>query len=392
MDDIPGIITLNPTVPEVSSSGLQQALRDALEFCEHSRELTAIVNDPQRHTDSPAVLEELSLHVAPENVRILVACGTHKFDEQTKRDYEASLAGNLNNLRFGEIAWHDCDSPDLHPICHWCGHPWLLNKTPIIAIGSAEPHYFSGFTGPHKTCTIGCASREDIEANHANALSPEARSCQLAGNPIYENVVRMVESLEALTPIAAVSLVQSGSQIVTATGGPVLETLHKTARIAEQCFTHRIDRPADAIIAEVTGPLASSFYQAEKGIKNCEWAVRDGGAIVLQADCRDGIGQDHFVAMLREAATYEQALELIDSRGYRLGDHKAVKLRYLTDPGVRGVRIYVVSEGLSEEDCRTLGMIPATSVADALVAAGVDAAADKVYRVTDAGNTTVRVT
>ncbi len=390
MVDIPSIRMLSPAVPEAASSTPAQALRDALEFCGRGGELTVIVNDPQRHTDSRSVLDELRLHVAPENIRILVACGTHKFDDRTKRDFEAGLTGEPGEQPFGGIAWHDCDSHELHPVCHWCGHPWLLEARPIIAIGSVEPHYFGGFTGPHKTCTIGCASREDIEANHANALSSEARSCQLAGNPIYENVVRMVESLEALTPTAAVSLVQAGSRIIAAAGGPVLETLHKTARVAEQCFARRIDRPADAIIAEVTGPLACSFYQAEKGIKNCEWAVRDGGAIVLLADCPEGIGQDHFVALLREAATYEQAMEIINARGYRLGDHKAVKLRYLTDPAVRGVRVYVVSQGLSKEDCCTLGVIPAASAADALAAAGVNTA-DNVYHVIDAGNMTVRV-
>ncbi len=387
MNSIPGIKVLSPKVPEAASSELAQALRDALEFFGYDGgEITVIINDPQRHTDTPAVLEELLSRTAAENIRILVACGTHKFDAVVKHSFEASLGGPL-----GTIAWHDCDSHELQPICHWCGHPWLVEPRPILAIGSVEPHYFGGFTGPHKTCTIGCAAREDIEANHAHALSAEARSCQLAGNPIYENIVRMVESLESLTPTAAVSIVQAGPQIIAAAGGSVLETLHKTARVAERCFTHRIDRPADAIIAEVTGPLACSFYQAEKGVKNCEWAVRDGGAIVLLADCQDGIGQDHFVALLREAATYEQAIELVNLRGYRLGDHKAVRLRYLTDPAVRNVRVYVVSCGLNRQDCDTLGVIPAASVAEALSAAGMNPASDSVYHVTDAGNTTVRV-
>jgi hypothetical protein len=49
--------------------------------------------------------------------------------------------------------------------------------------------------------------------------------------------------------------------------------------------------------------------------------------------------------------------------------------------------VFVVSEGLSDADAAVLGLRRAPSVAAALDVAGIDPAADRVLRVSDAGNT-----
>jgi hypothetical protein len=81
------------------------------------------------------------------------------------------------------------------------------------------------------------------------------------------------------------------------------------------------------------------------------------------------------------------AVEIVRQRGYRLGDHKAVRLRYLTDPATRGVRVYIVSPGISADDAETLGIRKAVAVDAALREAGVAEQDARVYRIVDAGNT-----
>ena len=101
-------------------------------------------------------------------------------------------------------------------------------------------------------------------------------------------------------------------------------------------------------------PLDRDLYQADKGLKNTEFVIRDGGIILLDASCKSGVvrisslylahthttcpspnarcsartqGISHFVELMREVKTYDEALALVEARGYNLGDHKGVKLR-----------------------------------------------------------------
>jgi hypothetical protein len=348
----------------------------------------ALVNDPQRATASPEVLRRTQEMLDLSRTRVLVATGSHRFDAAQRLALERLFEGT----RTGAWDWHDARRSDLFPIGGsdgWRAHPWLAQAHRVLTIGSVEPHYFAGFSGAHKTATIGCAAYPDIERNHAGAMNPVCRPCRLAGTPVHEGVLAMLARLEADRSVRAVNLFQTGSGILDAAGGTPLEALTALTPAVEAACLRRIGRPADALVVEVTGALSCSFYQAEKGIKNSEAVVRDGGAIVLQAACPQGIGQDAFVQLLREAQTHREAVDLVTRRGYRLGDHKAVRLRYLTDPACRGVRVWVVSPGLSGESAAVLGVHRADTVESALREAGVDPAGSDVYRVEDAGNTCV---
>jgi nickel-dependent lactate racemase len=356
-----------------------------------ARPLLILVNDRQRDTDTRAVLEILRGEFDLAGARMLVAAGTHSFSAQERGRFEKWLAGGRPPAA---TAWHDCRAADLVPLGPpgaWRGHPWLLEAGGVLAVGSVEPHYFAGFTGAHKTATVGCASHADVEANHARATEASCRPCHLDGNPVFSGVCGLLEALERVRTVAAVNLVQTGGQILHASGGSAIQSLREAVPTATETFCRRLPRPADGIIAEVHGALGASFYQADKGIKNNEWAVRDGGCLVLSAPCPAGIGQDHFMSLLREAPDHEQAAATLRRRGYRLGDHKAVRLRYLTDPRCRGIRLFVVSPGLSSTEAAVLGATKAASVEEAVALAGLTPGRDALYRVRDAGNVCVVV-
>jgi nickel-dependent lactate racemase len=382
------ITTLRPCLDlfaPIDERLLEKAVSNALKCLEKPQALTVVVNDPQRQTDSPRVLKVLSHLIDPACIRILVATGTHRYSLQKMRSFELKL---IQGLSIEEIQWHDSRSDKLVPVRPngWRAHPWLVEDRSVLGIGSVEPHYFAGFTGVHKTLTIGCASYEDVESNHANTLLPGCCPGCLTGNPVFEGISQMLEDLAASQPLAGVNLVQAGNAIVAAAGDRPLPVLKALTSTAQDVFIQQIDVPADAIIVEATGPLGQSFYQAEKAIMNNQWAVRNSGVIVLVAPCENGIGQDQFVKLLIQAPTASTAKDIVSRRGYRLGDHKAIGLRMLTDPNCRAIKVFVVSKGLSQDDTDALGMTKAMSVDQALSAAGIDPVRHRIYRILNAGN------
>jgi nickel-dependent lactate racemase len=371
-------------------AALQAAIEQTARALPDGKGVTLLLNDPQRRTRSDVVLGRLAEPLAGRAVRVLVAAGTHRFDTATRRAFEAAVCSHIAPA---DVAWHDCRAPDLvafdgaNP---WRCHHWLTDDDwALLAVGSCEPHYFAGITGAHKTCTIGCAAFGDIQRNHAGALSPESRPVRLAGNPVHEGIAAMVAGLSARRDVRAINLLQVGDDVLSAAAGEPLEALAELADSVRDTYVCTIGRPAEALVLSLEGVLGASFYQADKALKNNEWAVRDGGCLVLVAACGDGIGQDAFMGLLRRRGTYDEALAEVNGRGYRLGDHKGLKLRYLTDR--RGVRVFVVSDGLSEEDAKALGFTKAGSVEQALATAGIDPAGGGVYEVADAANTCVVV-
>ena len=113
----------------------------------------------------------------------------------------------------------------------------------------------------------------------------------------------------------------------------------------------------------------------------------------MLADCPEGVGIDHFMQLLATAPDLASVQAAVATRGYRLGDHKAVKLRALTDSASRNVRVGAVTKGLDADSARLAGITPYASVSRALEALtdDLDRASLRVLVVEDAGNVTVHL-
>jgi len=356
------------TSDALASAGFEQFARGA---ASEGRSLTLLVNDNHRYTDTrsfiEAVLALLDSRLAGERVpplRVLVAAGSHVADDAERRAHESAIFGE-HASRLAEVAWHDARSETgLRTVGNMTLHAWMAEAGFYLACGSMEPHYFAGITGAHKTLTVGVMSMESLRANHEHALSPAARPLRLDGNPVHVGIVDALADLEdSGARLLAVNQVIVGERIVGVTAGHPLEALIQGLQIVRSCFAAELDAEADLVVAEVKPPLDRDFYQADKGIKNTEFAVRAGGVLLLEAKCSHGVGIDHFVELLRAAPTAEEARAIVESRGYRLGDHKAVRLRALTDE--RGVHVGLVGSSVPIDLAGVLGVRMFADRADA---------------------------
>ncbi len=358
--------------------------------------VTLVLNDPDRFTDSrialdtvARILNERSLEL---DFRILFATGSHTYTPEQKRRHEERILPPMF-VEKGESTWHDACDPDAHrPVGDAYLHHWVNGKGPILAVGSIEPHYFAGATGAHKTLTVGLMSYESLCKNHRNALSAEARGLVLEGNPVFDKIAELVTRVASGgRSVFAINEIFAKEKLVGCTAGAPLDSLTQGLPLVRRIFSHSLGRAADLVVARVSPPLDKSLYQADKGIKNVENAVRDGGVILLDAACHEGVGIDRFMKLLEKAADYDKAVDLVRREGYRLGDHKAVRLRGLTDR--RRVRLGIFSAHLSEKDARTAGLALHTDrAAAARWALGcLGAETRTAIVVEDAGNMTLRI-
>jgi Mg-chelatase subunit ChlD len=97
------------------------------------------------------------------------------------------------------------------------------------------------------------------------------------------------------------------------------------------------------------------------------------------------------MGLLRRAADCDAARRITEREGYRLGDHKAVKLRLLTDAAQRGVRVALVTSHVSAADAEVAGMRALDGVEPALawLVANVAGPLERGLIIEDAGFATV---
>jgi nickel-dependent lactate racemase len=193
-----------------------------------------------------------------------------------------------------------------------------------VIISSVEPHYFAGYTGGRKSFLPGIASFKTIEQNHKLALKQEARALALEGNPVHEDMIDALSTVKK--EIFTISTVlDKNHRIYAATAGDIYKSMEAAVSKAEEVFVAKIPEKADIVVSVVKFPSDIDLYQAQKGIDNAKYALKEGAILLLVAKCRMGIGEDSFVKLLSSADSPRDALDKIEKK-FVIGYHKAAKM------------------------------------------------------------------
>jgi hypothetical protein len=361
--------------PGVALAPLRRALRRAARP-------VLLVNDAARV--QPRNLLDLLRELWEEGrTRLLVATGTHKGEPAFYRDRLGGLPAEVHDA--GDEAAHD------ELLTGWALDRRVLEADLVLAFGSVEPHYFAGWTGAHKTATIGVASRATVTRNHEHALLDLAAPCRLDGNPVASDQRVAAELVGVGRRLLCVNQVldADGRTLASAVGTPY-GSLSRVLPAAEARGVVALSGRARLVVADVSGPIGHDLYQADKGLKNWEAALEDGGELWLVAPLPGGVGPDRFLALLRAAPDLQAARARVKADGYRLGDHKAVRWRALE---ARGVKVRVISPGLAPGALDDAGVevLPDLAAACARLRAEGRARGGAALRVLDAGNVVARL-
>jgi nickel-dependent lactate racemase len=294
-------------------------LRPLRESVEPSDTVGIVCNDITRPTPYqtilPVLLDELS-HVPDNAITLLIATGTHR--ASTRSELKAVLGKRIvDRFRIVQNDPHDRDSHALVGTTTSGNDLWIhkeyLRCDRRILTGFIEPHFFVGFSGGGKACMPGLALLETTLRNHTarNMDHPLATWGVTQGNPVWEEI-REAALMTGPSFLLNVALNRE-KQITAVFAGDMDQAHERGCAFVKPRAMAPVETPYDIVITSNSGsPLDLNLYQSVKGMSAAAQIVRKGGAIVVAADCWDGI-PDHgqYKKLLFEATSPASLLERI---------------------------------------------------------------------------------
>ena len=332
-----------------------------------------VVSDATRATASAQILNLLvrrliQIGVSPADLTIIFATGIHRpvtAAEKTEllTPFIAQRVKTIDHAAFDASQMIRLGTTDR-------GTPVEVNRalkefSHVIITGAIGFHYFAGFTGGRKSICPGLASAHTIEATHMLALDFETGGRRagvstglLEGNAVHEECERVAALIAPCFSIN--SVVDERGRAVRIFAGE-WQAAHR-AGCSEYLQSHSVDiaEQREVVIVSCGGsPYDINLIQAHKALDMAAHACRDGGTIVLLAECRDGLGHPTFLKWFEGQDS--RALEVRLRDAYEVNGQTAWSL--LTK--AERYRVCLVSE-LPDEEVRRMRMIPAHSLTNAL--------------------------
>jgi lactate racemase len=299
------------------------------DFLKDARDVLFIVNDPTRPTPTSRVLDIIQNDIAGHKVSFIIATGIHR--KPTPEEYIQMFGERLYAKYKDCIFVHDAKKSEdmVHLGTSKNGTEMKVNRLgveahKIVIITSVEPHYFAGYTGGRKSFLPGIASYETITQNHKLALKREACALKLDGNPVHQDMIDALSTVKKEIFVIN-TVLDKNHKIYAATAGDIYKSFDAAIEKANDVFCAPIPQKADIVISVAKFPADIDLYQAQKGIDNAKYALKDGGILILVAKCRTGIGEDSFVKLLSSASSPQDALDRIEQK-FVVGYHKAAKM------------------------------------------------------------------
>jgi len=348
---------------------IQAPIGDVLiDQAKRARRVSIAISDKTRPVPYHAVLPPLLQRLRQAGVRdssicILVGTGAHgpMSDEEMARMLPVGIFDRY------QVTSHDARDPATlafvgttsrgTPI--WVNRKFLEGEFRVV-VGNVEPHQFAGFSGGAKGVVVGLGGLATIQANHAMMTHPQAELGRSTDNPVWEDIAE-AGSLIGIDLAVNVVLDRRG-RIAKAFAGAVPEAHKAAIQLCERVSRVEIPEPADVVIASPGGyPKDINFYQSQKALGHASRAVKQGGTVILVAECREGLGDSLFEEWMASSRSPHEILARFKREGFKLGAHKA----YLVARDLVRAEVILVSQ-LPACSVRTLMMACAPSLENAL--------------------------
>ena len=278
----------------------------------------------------PPVLETVHAAGIPrERVVVVIGTGMHRAStpDEVQRILGPEIAASY------EVVNHD--ARDKHTLSYltmsgrgvevWLNRRYLEAEVRIVT-GFVEPHLFAGYSGGGKGVVPGVAGAEIVMSNHGADMigHPKATWCVGEGNPIFEEQ-RDVALLSH--PSFCLNVTLNERREITGVFAGELVAAHEAGIAqAEAQYVVPIEQPFDIVVSTNMGyPADLNLYQSVKGLSVGAQGVREGGTVILAAECRDGLGLAEYTELMTSEASPRALLQRICSPGFARYDQWGVQ-------------------------------------------------------------------
>ena len=327
-----------------------------------------LVDDWTRTTPAykvvPIILQELlDSGVKPENIRIIVARGTHspldgqqmekKLGRNTVDKYQVNNHNPLRDLTYlGESQK---------------GTPVFINKSFMqadfkVAVGGILAHPIAGYGGGAKIIVPGVAGAETINQNHSLADNPNVGVGMVEGNPVREDMedIARMASLDFIVNV----ILNPQNEIIDAVAGDVVKAHREGIIRYNQIYGIKVGEAADIVVLGAH-PRDATIYHGTFALPCAVPLIKEGGPIIWVAPCLTGPGTRLEREEFRKILSIQPSRLMMSIRNGEIPASGGV-FDWCTSKVVHRNNVILVSDLVSQREAEEFGFSNAESIQKAL--------------------------
>jgi len=225
-----------------------------------------------------------------------------------------------------------------------------------IVTGLVEPHFMAGYSGGRKVIAPGIAAAETIRMFHSARFLevPEARSCNLAGNPLHETQLEILDFIGEAYSLN--TLINEERELLHVTFGEMVASHKAAVEFARKACIVKTGRRFSTVVTSSAGfPLDSTYYQTVKSMVTPLDILKPGGTLIVAAKCSEGMGSDEFrsAQKILQQVGPEGFLEGILSKRLAAIDEWQTEMQLRA---TRTFRVQLYAPGLTASDAELTGV------------------------------------
>jgi len=273
---------------------------------EAGNKVAIVVEDETISTQNKVMLTTLlkelnSLGVNDRDITIIVGCS---LDEPASTEKSGLLFGEdiVNRIR---IINHDRSIRDLS----YVGKTTLKTDVYVnkvfaeadlrILTGRIRFHSYAGYSGGRMGVLPAISGKSTIQHNSAFLIDPRAAVGNISGNPVHTDMAEAAHLADVHFILNVVT--NAEGNIIRAFAGDLDRAFLEGVRFMDNIYKVPVEKAADIAIVSLGGYLKDvNLYEACKAVDNVLGIVREGGIVVLVAECPGGYGNRVFYERMKK--------------------------------------------------------------------------------------------